>query len=120
MRKTFFCLALALPCAARATVVLADEPPSLSAEQIERLSKVTRSDASAHADSKVSANGDRGTDGPAFKAALSLLADKSQISKPKKSHESLPPAVWHPDKPYQGMTHPDLGHRILPWLACGM
>lgn len=60
------------------------------------------------------ADGDRGRDGPAFKAALSLLKD-GKLSKRggKAKGELLPPPLWRADKAYTDMAYPDVGHRVL-------
>jgi C-terminal processing protease CtpA/Prc len=73
----------------------------------------TGAEASARIDAEVPADADRGPDGPAFKAALALLADPDRGRPPSKAGKPLPPAVWSADRAFPEMAYPDLGHRLL-------
>jgi C-terminal processing protease CtpA/Prc len=121
-------LALALQQAGDAFVVSQGKLPAGAGVRVEtiplaggaaarvRLTEVVDghgAEAAAHADVEVPAGGDPGPDGPAYKAALALLAGKGRVATPAKAGPPLPPAVWRPDKAYHEMSYPDLGHRLL-------
>ncbi len=73
----------------------------------------TGAEASARIDAEVPADAGPGPDGPAFKAALALLADSARGRPEAKAGKPLPQAVWRADRAYPEMAYPDLGHRLL-------
>jgi C-terminal processing protease CtpA/Prc len=65
-------------------------------------------------DVEVPGDAERGTKGPAFQKALSLLRDAPKAKKAAKTPDAAPPpGVWRPDKKYESMTYPEREYRLL-------